>query len=281
MPQSFRSPRKVARRFKYLPLIAGKVKNWPRFMYNYAWGVTPKDAYVFRNGARLKLGRAIDHVPVIEIFLQEEYGVVPNDSTIIDLGANIGTFSVYAAVTARNVRVYAYEPLKAFYDLMLENVRANGCERAVECFNYAVAGDSKPRRLAVEGTDFFFPTLVGAEKEEGGVRSIEVPCVTLAGIVESNRIEAVDLLKMDCEGAEYEILYNAPPALFPRIKEIRMEYHNLDADGQNVEALREFLQSNGYAISLLKANTPTNGSLWAERSPLTVARREDAPHVER
>ena len=36
---------------------------------------------------------------------------------------------------------------------------------------------------------------------------MEVPCTTLREIMESNHLEHVDLLKMDCEGAEYEILY--------------------------------------------------------------------------
>ena len=265
MSTNFRSPRKVARRFKYLPQIAGNVKNWPQFMYNYAWGVTPLDSYVFRNGAKLKLGRAIDHVPIIEIFFHKDYGDMPDNSVIVDLGANIGTFSIYAASTARNVKIYAYEALEAFYKLMVENVRANNCEQSIECFNYAVAGDTNTRTLFVESTNFFFPTLVDSEAK-GMQKSIEVRCITLAGIFESNKIETIDMLKIDCEGAEYEILYNTPRAYFARINEIRMEYHNLEAEGRsNVEGLKSFLSEQGFRITFTKANTPTNGTLWASR----------------
>jgi FkbM family methyltransferase len=266
MAESFRSPRKIARRLKLLPLVRRKVKNWPAFMYNYALGLTPRSGYRFRNGAQIKIGRGIDHVPIIEIFLREDYGEMPDDAVIVDLGANIGVFTVYATTTARNATVYAYEPLQDFYNLMRENVRLN--ERGgttVRCFNFAVAGQSETRTLFVKGTDFYFPTLVGKETGNGQQETIEVKCTTLRDIMESNHLEQIDMLKMDCEGAEYEILYPTPAALFPRIKEIRMEYHNLDDRERHLDRLKEFLAENGYTVTRIQATSETNGSLWAER----------------
>lgn len=268
MAESFRSPRKIARRLKLLPLVARKVKNWPSFMYNYALGLTPRGGYVFRNGARIKIGRGIDHVPIIEIFLREDYGKMPDNAVIIDLGANIGVFTVYATTTARKVTVYAYEPLRDFYNLMRENVELNRQDSTVECFNYAVASEATTRTLYVKGTDFFFPTLVGKETsngQESAPESIEVRCTTLADIIESNKLERVDMLKMDCEGAEYEILYPTPPSYFERIKEIRMEYHNLDTEERHLESLTRFLKKHGYRITHVQATSDTNGSVWASR----------------
>lgn len=268
MAESFRSPRKIARRLKLLPLVARKVKNWPSFMYNYALGLTPRDGYRFRNGAQIKIGRGIDHVPIIEIFLREDYGKMPDNSSIIDLGANIGVFTVYATTTARNVTVYAYEPLRDFYNLMRENVKLNKQADAVQCFNFAVASEATTRTLYVKGTDFFFPTLVGKETTNGQEKTqekIEVRCTTLAQIIESNKLQQVDMLKMDCEGAEYEILYPTPPSYFERIKEIRMEYHNLDAGERHLDRLTEFLKEQGYKITHVQATSETNGSVWASR----------------
>jgi len=264
MPENFRSPSKIAKRFKYLPAIFSGVKNWPQFMRNYAWGIKPEGPYILRNGAQLKINRALDHVPIIEVFLREDYGQIPDNSTILDLGASTGVFSIYAATNARNVKIFAYEPLKSFYELMLENVSANRQENNIRCFNLAVAADGRPRRLFIEGTAFFFPTLVGAPNDEQ-LCAIEVSCTTLAEIIESNELETVDLLKMDCEGAEYEILYQASDSCFHHIKEIRMEYHNLDQDGRNVESLKEFLIKHAYVITHLRANSLTNGSLWAKK----------------
>jgi len=115
---SVRSPGKLARRLRLLPLVARDVENWPAFMYHYALGFVPTRAYEFRNGARLKIGRGVDHVPIIEIFLRRDYGTPPDDAVIVDLGANIGVFSIYATATARNARVYAYPPSTSCYRRM-------------------------------------------------------------------------------------------------------------------------------------------------------------------
>jgi FkbM family methyltransferase len=268
MPESFRSPRKIARRLRLLPLVAGKVTNWLAFTFNYALGLTPEGGYRFRNGARIRIGRGIDHVPIIEIFLKEDYGKMPDNAVIVDLGANIGVFTIYATTTANNVKVYAYEPLTKFFDMMEANVRLNGQEKSVQCFNLAVAGKAETRTLYVKGTDFYFPTLVGNDrknKQEAKQETTDVECTTIANIFESNKLKQIDILKMDCEGAEYEILYQTPAAYFERIKEIRMEYHNLDNNERRLEHLREFLKINGYAIAREQATSETNGSLWAER----------------
>ena len=246
---------------KLLPLVSRKIKNWPTFMYHYALGLTPGSPYVFRNGARIKIGRGVDHAPIIEIFLREDYGKMPDNSVIVDLGANIGAFTVYATTTARNVTVLAYEPLTAYFDLMNENVAINKQKESVKCFNIAVAGEMKPKTLYVKDTDFFFPTFIG----EQGQESIEVECTTLSNIIESNALDRVDVLKIDCEGAEYEILYSTPLQYFERIREIRMEYHILDSGQRHIKRLREFLSETGYTVTRVQPSSETNGSLWARR----------------
>jgi hypothetical protein len=94
-----------------------------------------------------------------------------------------------------------------------------------------------------------------------------VPCVTLAGILRSNGLERVDLLKMDCEGAEYEIFYEAPASCFEAIREIRMEYHNLPDPRCNVTDLTAFFLERGYTITRSEPTpgNPSIGNLWARR----------------
>jgi FkbM family methyltransferase len=266
MAESFRTPAKIARRLKMLPEVRRHVSNWPRFLLNYAWGNVSQKPYRFRNGAKLRIGRGVDHVPVIEIFFRKDYGDIPSDSVIVDLGASVGVFSVYAASTARNVRIYAYEPMPASFALVEENVRLNGKERSVTAFNYAVGGEAGPRDLFIAGTDFFFPTLLGPSQQgNGDAKHITVHCTTLEEILTANKLDRVDLLKMDIEGAEYEFFYKAPASAFAKVREIRMEYHNLDEQERNLEAMKRFLTGQGFKVVKEWANTPTNGNLWVRR----------------
>ena len=231
-------------------------------MYHYALGSVPTNAYSFRNGARIQIGRGVDHVPIIEIFMRRDYGSVPDDAVVLDLGANIGVFAVYAAVTARSTRVFAYEPMDSFYELLQENVRLNGCSDAVTCSRQAVAGTAAERALYFDGPDLLFPTLVPPDRTASGAR---VGCVSLDRILSDHGLARVDLLKMDIEGAEYEVLYGAESCL-DRIREIRMEYHAIDETDRNVEGLQRFLTASGFRITRLKASSRTHGNLWAARS---------------
>jgi FkbM family methyltransferase len=266
MSKSFRSPSKVLRRLKLTPLAARKLASWPRFMFNYSLGLVPRDPYTFRNGARLMIGRGVDHVPVIEIFLREEYGRVADGATILDIGANIGTFSVYAGIGARAVRIFSYEPMPDYFSLMEQNVRRNRLDDRVKCFNCAVAGNAGTRQLTIDSATFMFPTLTSALGDGSG-RQIDIPCTTLSDIIEANSINRVDLLKMDCEGSEYEILYGAPKRCFEQIREIRMEYHNMAGDRHNGTALADFLSEHGYEIvTISSASTAqASGNLWARK----------------
>jgi FkbM family methyltransferase len=264
MAENFRSPGKIARRLRYLPRAIRKIENWPAFIYHYALGLKPKSPYRFRNGAQLMISRGVDHVPILEIFLNEDYGTIPDNAVVLDLGANIGVFTIYATMTAQRVRVYAYEPFPAFFALLEENVRLNQQTGAVQCFNCAVASEAGTRELYVKGENLFFPTLVSATGKEPH-EHVTVSSTTLAEIMESNHLEHVDLLKMDCEGAEYEILYAAPASCLERIAEIRMEYHNLDSSERHVDSLKRFFTRSGFTVTHFKPISGTNGTLWAKR----------------
>jgi FkbM family methyltransferase len=165
--------------------------------------------------------------------------------------------------SARRVAIYAYEPMPEFFRLMQENIRLNGADGIVTCFNCAVGGNTQPRELLMQA-GAFFPSLI--RKDHADVaQTIQVSCTTLANILDENSLARVNLLKMDCEGAEYEILYNTPAKYTDRIEQIRMEYHNLDAEDRNADGLLKFLQSRNYRIEKYIANERVSGTIWARQ----------------
>ncbi|MDO8752056.1 MAG: FkbM family methyltransferase, partial [Candidatus Wolfebacteria bacterium] len=85
------------------------------------------------------------------------------------------------------------------------------------------------------------------ETEERNI--IRVETVSLDEIVQKNNIERIDFLKMDCEGAEYGILFNSSPKTIGMIQKISMEYHDMDNE-RNVNRLKTFLEQNEFTVTI-------------------------------
>jgi len=161
-----------------------------------------------------------------DIILDNIYRLPKNIGVAVDIGANIGGLSL---LVAKNCGcVYAFEPENSNFDILLKNVKKNKLEKNVLCFNEAV-GDGGERKLFLNsessGSHTFF-----VEKEEihkagysGDYQLVKTK--TLKQIFDENKIDVCDFLKIDCEGAEYEIIYQIDDSLAKRIKMIAMELH--------------------------------------------------------
>lgn len=137
--------------------------------------------------------------------------------TFIDIGANIGAYSLFVAARAgRGARILAVEPQPEIFARLSFNIAQNpfGTVKAVAC---ALA--DKPGELTL----FIDPTNRG----ESSVRilnssagtSVKVPAMTLLSLVEGEGYERIDAIKLDVEGAEDLILEpflrDAPQTLWP------------------------------------------------------------------
>jgi len=80
-------------------------------------------------------------------------------------------------------------------------------------------------------------------------------------------IDRVDLMKMDCEGAEYEILFGVSERTLARIDRLIMEYHDV-GEGRNHHALVAFLVKSGFVVRRVENLVhPNLGYLYAARQP--------------
>lgn len=188
-----------------------------------------------------------------EIFTEREYKmlepiIVGAKAPIIDIGAHIGIFSVYCAVLNSKMQIFAYEPNAENYAAMKENLKENEV-RNVACKNVAVGGQIGDRILYIS-KDSHNHSLI-SEEASGDFSGVEkkVPTTTLARILEQNRLASVSLVKMDCEGAEFEILENLPASVFAAVANFYVEYHEY-ADNMRAPRLREIFQKNGFKVEM-------------------------------
>lgn len=182
-------------------------------------------------------------------YLGDGYEIGEAD-TVIDIGGNIGSFALLASKYAARGVVYTFEPVLENFRLLTRNLAANA------------AGNVVARRAAVLGTRgvarfYLNPTNTGAHSvfEHYGAGSGEVEsaeAITLEDHFREHRIERCGLLKLDCEGSEYQILHGLPPEVLARIDRIVMEYHSTTPSAaetrEQADRLVEHLCRAGYVI---------------------------------
>jgi FkbM family methyltransferase len=168
-------------------------------------------------------------------------------SSVIDIGAHAGLFSLFARMLFPGATIHCYEPNPAMHSFLEPQVR----ELGIQIFPEAV-GAAAGTISIVSGEDS-----VNSSVATGG----DIPMVPFSLAVE--RIGGVvDFLKLDCEGSEWSILKD--PSGFKKVRSLGMEYHLRDA--HTVDELLATLAGMGFAMSFVERNALTYGMLCASRA---------------
>ena len=228
-------------------------RDWPKWFREYFSGINDGlgDCYRMRCGVNLYTRRnrsdfhMIDEIWAFRKYDYFGYRVNPGD-VVLDIGANIGTFSVYAARVCGASRVLSFEPFPDNYKMLTRNVEQNHLNM-VTCVNQAVAGNRGPRTLRLDSADSGSHSLVVGSSEH----NVQVECCTLEDVFQRFSLTKIDYLKMDCEGAEYEILENATSRI-QQIGRISMETHTIS--DRKAEDLERLLRKHHFDVRLIGGN---------------------------
>lgn len=172
--------------------------------------------------------------------MRQEYHVSGDENVIVDVGANIGAFSIYAASRAARARVVALEPHPTNYAALCVNIDLNELQDRVQSYALALSDIVEHRCL-----DDFRPGPAHQLLPRGAWDGICVECVTLEKLIETQGLSQIDLLKLDIEGAEHEVLLTTSREALSRVRRIAMEYH---AAGPK-HTLFSFLERSGFDVA--------------------------------
>lgn len=168
---------------------------------------------------------------------------VHDDFRFVDLGANVGVYSLFVATRAPGrCRVLAIEPHPAAIERLRENSALNGVE--IEIQPFAVGDHEGTVVLSTGDMNFGTTTVHENYKGRGATQELEVPMRTLSTIVTQAGFDRIDALKADIEGLEDKALVpffrEAPEHLWPKLVIIEWNADRWDHD------LGGELQSRGY-----------------------------------
>jgi FkbM family methyltransferase len=207
-----------------------------------------------------------------EIWIDRVY--VPADErpirTVVDVGAHVGLFTLWCAARYPAARIVAVEPSPRAAAYLRKNVGRNRLDR-VTVVEAACGGSSRRALLYRRGPEMT-STLYG-----DAPTATEVEVLTLDELFRRHAIERCDLLKLDCEGAEYEILLGASAATLERVDGIVMECHRSAA--HSLEDLLRRLRDGGFDARAEAAPDGVHHYVTAQRLPIALEVAPEPAHV--
>ncbi len=223
-------------------------RNWPRILLHKIFH-RDLSAVQLRNGLEIEfLPGDVSLWQIGEIFWRGVYDrqfasvSMEAESWIVDLGANIGAFSVYAARRwGAGRRLLAVEPNPACAAVLRRNLRRNGLA-AARVLEVAVSARSGPARLFQDHRATDARLMPGSAETAPGLR---VPCLRLEQVLAE--IPRVALLKLDIEGEEYGLLW-ADSSAWRKVERLALEYHERAPEARPAAALLNRLRELGFEI---------------------------------
>ena len=211
---------------------------------------------ILRNGIKLYFDRqAVETSRAItqEIWHRRVYQfpkVCGSFKTIVDIGANIGAFSLFAAYTIPDAKIYCIEPQSNAFSLLTANVDRNLFTQKIITLQRAIASKSDVRDLlqsSISSTRCSFIPNTFLQTENKIFESVKTS--SLQDLFCELGIERCDFLKIDCEGAEFEVFDDVDPELLKRISHISMECHPGIA-GRDTNSIVEKLKKCGFSVEV-------------------------------
>jgi FkbH-like protein/FkbM family methyltransferase len=199
--------------------------------------------------------------------------------TVVDIGANIGLFSLFVMSRCRNPRIYACEPAPVVYDLLKANCDAYGSN--VRALNVGVSDKRKTATFTFyekssvfsgfhsdatedrEAIQAVVRNMLNSESASGESveeyveeltadrlrhRTYECQLTSVSDIIRDNRIDRIDLLKIDAEKSELDIIKGIEDRDWPKIRQIALEIH--DPTRAAVKRIEDLLIERGYRCAV-------------------------------
>jgi FkbM family methyltransferase len=201
-----------------------------------------------------------------EVFVEKDYNLLSKENYVVfDIGMNIGISSLFFALKDNITKIYSFEPVLATYKQALYNFDLNKkYSNKIEPFNLGLGGFTRTEKVLYDpqmkgncGIRLDSSPNISLQKTE----EIEISIISVEEVIKNILDKHVNqniVLKIDCEGAEYEIIKKLESEnLLVRIDVLMIEWHDKGA-----EILEEILIKSNFSI-VSRVLSPITGMIYA------------------
>ena len=174
---------------------------------------------------------------VTENFIEEQYSKLEiKNNIILDIGANVGDSTIFFALNGAK-KVYALEPYPHSYNLARKNVMINKLNKKIILLNAAIGKNKDFYKLDENFKSFDSSPIKKFKKGKN------IPVYSLSDLVKKFKLINA-ILKMDCEGFEYESILTTENSILRKFSQVFLEYH------YSYEDLVKKLRSAGFRVTV-------------------------------
>jgi FkbM family methyltransferase len=228
-----------------------EIKNWKIPILHYFGLRKKEDTIEFKNGIKCIIRNKSDSIAFLEIFFLntndwlDEFKIKEKD-IVIDIGAHIGYFSIYSSINAKNGKIFAFEPYSKSFEVLKKNLEIN------EITNVIPQNVGVTKELGTSILYFKKNFAIGNSiyKNTDLDSKVEIKTISVHDIIKNNNLQKINVLKLDCEGAEYQILLNLDHQTLEKIDKIVSEMHPR-IENFKIEDVKEFLIINGFDVRII------------------------------
>jgi len=185
-------------------------------------------------------------------FEEETYENLPlKNKIVIDIGACTGDTSIYFAIRGAK-KVVAIEPYPKNFEILKKNIEINNLENKIKI---KLAGCTSKSSHIILDPNFDSSMRSRLKEFESGIK---IPLITLMDIIKDENFTD-GILKLDCEGCEYDVILNATKELLQKFSHIQIEYHH------GYENIKQKLKSCGFKVDVIKIENSQLGHLLAKK----------------
>jgi len=192
-----------------------------------------------------------DQMVMTEVFFKnvyDGYKKTIDPKIIIDIGANIGCFSLRASYDHKDAKIYAWEPFQENFNLLQININNNNLLKRIKIFEFAVGAENLVTMLKVDTNVFNSGGghLITNEEKQSAISHVTpVGVMDFESVLNITRHDDIDLVKMNIEGGEYHLLLDNPSEVIKRVKVYVGESHDKNKD----EKMFKRMEEDGYVVS--------------------------------
>lgn len=227
---------KKYKKFRKLGLSFGEVSKLIKTRYGEA------ETNLF--GKKIKINSAFWYLHGLEeLFLEETYKFNSKKEAprIIDCGANTGLSAIYFKKLFPQSKITAFEPDVEIFNILKENLHTFGYDD-VNLINKAVWNENGSIKFLASGG------VGGRISDNENELTVEMPTFRLSDLLD----EQIDFLKIDIEGAEYDVVKDCASKL-GNVKNLFIEYHSLEKNEQKLDEILKIMKEAGFKYYIKEA----------------------------